>query len=182
MSSPILGGRWEDQQLNSVSTGTGASPAAKAAYRGELELFEFTAGGTSQIGGELELTHSYQEGTALVLHIHWATNSTNATGGNIVWAYEYSLANPANASTETYSGFANVTETVAVGNRQYLTTSFDIATIANASGTISSLFCFNLKRLGADAGDTYPVSVFLKSVALHLQLNTVGSNGKDRKN
>jgi hypothetical protein len=182
MSSPVIGGRWEDQQLNAVASGSGATPAAKAAYRGELELFEFTASGTDQIGGELELSHSYQEGTSLVLHVHWCTNSTNAAGGDVVWAYEYSLANPADGSAETYSGFANVTQTVAAGNRQYLTNSFDIATIANVGGTVSTLFGFNLKRIGSSGSDTYPVSVFLKSVALHIKLDTVGSNGQNSKN
>lgn len=182
MSSQVLGGRWDDQQLIFGATGTGATPAPMNPYRGELELFEFSAGGTDQIGGSVELTHSYQEGTSLVLHVHWCTNSTNAAGGNIVWSYEYSLANPADGSVETYAGFANVTETVAAGNRQYLTNSFDIATIANASGTVSSLFCFNLKRIGSNGADTYPVSVFLKSVALHIKLDTVGSNGQNSKN
>ena len=51
MSSPVLGGRWEDQQLNFVATGTGGTPATKTVYRGELELFTFTAGGIDQIGG-----------------------------------------------------------------------------------------------------------------------------------
>lgn len=182
MSSPIIGGRWEDQQLNFVATGTGGTPATKTVYRGELELFTFTAGGIDQIGGALELTHSYQEGTPLVLHVHWATNSTDATGGNILWAYEYSLANPADGSAETYAGFVNVPQTVAAGNRQYLTNSFDIATIANASGAVSTLFTFNLKRIGSNVADTYPVSVYLKAVSLHLKLDTVGSNGQNTKN
>jgi hypothetical protein len=147
-----------------------------------LELFEFTTAGTDQIGGSLELSHSYQEGTPLVLHVHWATNSTNAAGGAVVWAYEYSLANPADGSAETYAGFASVTQTVPAGNRQYLTNSFNIATIANLTGTVSTLFCFNLKRIGSDGADTYPVSVFLKSVALHIKLDTVGSNGQNSKN
>ena len=182
MSSPVLGGRWEDQQLIFVASGSGATPAAKTIYRGALELFTFQPAGTDQIGGSLELTHGYQEGTPLVLHVHWATNSTNATGGNIVWAYEYSLANPADGSAETYSGFANVSQTVAAGNRQYLTNSFDIASIANASGSVSTLFCYNLKRIGSDGADTYPVSVFLKAVSLHLKLDTIGSNGQNSKN
>jgi hypothetical protein len=182
MSSPVLGGRWEDQQLIVAATGSGSTPAPRNAYRGALELYELQPGGTDQIGGSLELTHGYQEGTPLVLHVHWATNSTNAAGGDIVWSYEYSLANPTDGSAETYAGFANVTETVPAGNRQYLTKSFDIATIANASGAVSSLFCFNLKRIGSDGADTYPVSVFLKAVSLHLKLDTIGSNGQNSKN
>jgi hypothetical protein len=75
-----------------------------------------------------------------------------------------------------------VTQTVAAGNRQYLTNSFDIATIANVGGTVSTLFGFNLKRIGSSGSDTYPVSVFLKSVALHIKLDTVGSNGQNSKN
>lgn len=181
-STPIIGGRWEDQQLLIAATGSGATPAPRAVYRGELELYKFAAAGTDQIGGSLELTHSYMEGTPLVLHVHWATNSTDATGGDIIWAYEYSLANPTDGSAETYAGFANVTQTVAAGNRQYQTNSFDIATIANVGGTVSTLFCFNIKRVGSSGSDNYPADVFLKAVSLHLKLDTVGSNGQNSKN
>jgi len=182
MSSPIIGGRYEDLQLLTVATGSGATPAVQAVYRGELELYEFKPAGTDQLGGAIELTHSYKEGSALEIHVHWATNSTNATGGVVRWALEYSLANPAPGSAETYVAFANADETVAAGNRQYLTNTFTIALPTNVGGTVSSLFCFNIKRIGSAAEDTYPVSAFVKSFAIHYQIDTIGSNGLSSKN
>ena len=182
MSSPFIGGRYEDLQLLTVSTGKGVDPVKSAVYRGALELFEFTADKELQIGGSIELTHSYQEGSTLELHVHWATNSTNAAGGVVRWAYEYSLANPADGSVETYVAFANSDQTVAAGNRQYQTNTFTIANITNAGGTVSTLFSFTIKRIGTAVQDNYPVSAFVKSFALHYKIDTIGSNGLFSKN
>lgn len=183
MSSPVLGGRWDDVQLLTVARTVGGVSAVSAGlYRGGLYLLEFTQNQTKELYGSIELPHDYMEGTSLVLHVHWATNSTDATGGGVRWECEYSLANPTDGSAETYTASVQSTQTVAAGNRQYTTNSFDIATITNVGGTISTLFSFTIRRLGTDGADTYPVSAFIKSFALHIQKDTIGSNGQNTKN
>jgi hypothetical protein len=116
------------------------------------------------------------------MHIHWKTNSTDATGGDIVWEYEYTISNPANGSAETYVAATQVTQTIPAGNRQHLANSFDIVTIPGTGLGVSFLFSWTLKRLGGAGGDNYPASVFPFSISLHHQMDTVGSNMQNSKN
>lgn len=165
---------WDDLQLLTAAR-NGASAPTMTVYRGTIYGPEFTATGTNEFHGSIELPHTYAEGTDMKLHVHWKTNSTNAAGGGVVWGMEYTFTTHIPGSVEPAPTTLQATESVAASNQQYLQHSFDIGTISGVGRKVSDLLKFRIYRLGNDGADTFAASCYPDSFAIHYQKDTNGS-------
>lgn len=172
---------WDDWPLLSVARSIGPNAPNLTLYRGGIYLFEFVGNGLRELHGSIELTHTYLEGSPIVPHAHWRTNSADASGGVARWGLEYTLTNPENGAVESAPTTIYTDEVIAASSQQYLQHSFDFPAIDMTGRTISTLFAFRFFRDGGNIADTWAPSAWLCGLSLHFQSDTDGSINQRRK-
>lgn len=171
---------WDDLQLLGSSR-LGASAPTLALYRGGIYGLEFSASATNEIHGSIELPHTYKEGSDLIPHVHFATNSTTAAGGGVVLGLEYTLTLPNNAAAGGAPVTITATKTLPASNVQYQNFNLDLGTISGAGLKVSTLIRYRFFRLGGDPADTFPATIFPSSVSIHFQSDSDGSTAQNTK-
>ena len=131
-------------------------------------MLAFAAGVDEEVYFEVQLPHSWKEGTDITPHVHWSPSNANA--GNVTWKLEYTWSN-------LDAAFGN-TSTVAVTDATDTTSHKHLKAIMSAisgSGkTMSSMLTCRLYRDVSD-GDTYGSDAFLLETDFHYEIDTVGS-------
>lgn len=173
MTSPWIGGLWEDLRIASSARTTGPNPATLEVFRDTLRAWRFDNGASiKELFFSAQVPHAYKQGTDLKLHIHWG-HASAADNGAVVWQCEYAWANNLSsmpASTTTAATAANV-----LAADQYKPMVTPIATLTGTGKEVSSLLLLRLFRDPANAGDTSTANVFMLELDLHYQSDTVGS-------
>ena len=174
---------WDDLRVPASSTSVGVAnvPAFQKNFdngAGSVGLFQmsFSASARNDVFFEMQLPHSYEEGSDINLHAHYILLNNNV--GNIVWELEVLYGNIGSdfASPTTLVTPITVT-TPGVAGRHMVT---DLTTIIGGAGlpghsTISAFILGRLSRLGNAGGDTYTGECALLGIDAHLRLNTLGS-------
>lgn len=99
---------------NVTQQNIGASKPTFATYRDTLKQYQFAASKEEYF--EYHIPHDYVIGTDIFLHVHWSHNSTDVTGGSIIFTYEISYSKshnqaPFSASVgTTFTGNASTTQ------------------------------------------------------------------------
>ena len=60
-------------------------------FRDGVRAWSFPSNAEKELFGSWQVPHNYAEGTELRPHLHWAVNTTTATG-NVVWKLEWTVA------------------------------------------------------------------------------------------
>lgn len=160
---------------------TGAKvPAANAptwaSFVGNLNEYTFAINDYIDLGAQ-ELRHDYLEGSNLEIHVHWATNSLDATDRAVKWEIEYTVANM--ASSAPFTVFPATTtvssETVIPANTAAKSHIYSSIGVITGTGLkIGAQVKFRLKRITAST--TAPSgNPFALQVGLHYQQDTMGS-------
>lgn len=164
---------WEDLRVSiNLRTSAGNPPTLTQFGTTGLYVYAFSgSSGTDNIYFEVQLPHSWKEGSTIYPHVHWAPNS-NGTG-NVKWFLEYSWENIG-------ATFPNSTTTInsveAAGGEQFVHHMTNIgAGISGTGKNISSILLCHLYRDAGDSQDTYGDWAFLFGFDIHYEINTVGS-------
>jgi len=119
-----------------------------------------------------QLPHGWKEATEVEPHVHLYVPD-DATGGNIVLSMVYTWQNKDNGTmTETTVTSTPIVRAANAGINGNCVATF--GTIAGTGKTISSLFSARIMRVQAGA-DTFGGSIWLRSVDMHIQVDTLGS-------
>jgi hypothetical protein len=166
--------RWDDLffPVQSINPAGSAAPPTVNNTNG---LLEFPATGTTLIAFQIQMPHSWAEGTIIRPHVHWRKKT--AAAGNVVWRFEYDFANvgalfsdvytPVNAST-----VAPVSADDGSALRHLITPFGDLSMTGK---TLSCMGHCRISRLGDDGADTYAGVAQLSEFDIHYQIDATGS-------
>lgn len=142
-------------------------PDFDTAYVGYL----FSATAQEQLQIIAQLPHTWQEGSAIEPHLHWAP--TTAAAGNVVWRFEYEWTNIDGVQGGVYTA---VDITVPAGGTAYQIKLSSFGAVAGTGKTASSILTIKISRVGTDAADTYPADVLLKEFDFHYARDSFGES------
>lgn len=162
-------GVWDDIILNATNLRPGATPPAYAAFKGGIFGARFDAGVADEVYGSFEIPHDYKEGTDLHIHTHWSPTTTNT--GNVVWGIEYTYSNMQGifGNNVTVTGAPDPASGI-IHKHEFS----NIAVISDLLIKIGTIVAFRLFRQNGGT-DTFTGNVFLHSMGIHYQIDTVGS-------
>jgi hypothetical protein len=155
-------------------------PAANAptwsTFLGNLSEYTFAINDYVDLGSQ-ELLHDYVEGSNIEVHVHWASNTLDATARYVKWEIEYTVANMASAAP--FSVFPAPTvisaETTIPANtaaKSHIYTG--VGVISGTGLKIGAQLKMRLRRIAASS--TAPSSnPFCLQVGIHYQQDTMGS-------
>jgi hypothetical protein len=162
---------WDDIRVSLISRGTSSSPTFSQ-IQGNLYAYKFNGTADNSLYFEIQMTHSWKEGTTIYPHVHWASNGTST--GAVIWGLDYEWKN----INETFSGTtANISTSIAaVGiQKNQQITNIGASGITESDKKISSIILCRLYRAGnTDANND---DCFLLSFDIHYEVNTIGSRG-----
>lgn len=132
--------------------------------------FLFDSASTEIVCGLAQMPHAWKEGSFIYPHVHWQATDTGA--GNVLWRFEYDIANIHGDFAGSYSNvdvLAAAHGTVAYNNVK----SFPIIDMSGL--TLSCFIKWKLSRIGGDGTDTYGADARLLEFDIHYQIDSVGS-------
>jgi len=162
---------YKDLIMPATNLRTGTTPPTFAAFLNGVYGLRFDAGAADELHGAVELQHDYKEGSDLVVHVHWSPTTTNT--GNIVWGFEYTVANPASTFPATTNTTGTPTAAPGVVSRHVLQ---NVLTISGVGLKIGAIVAFRIYRQNGGT-DTFTGNAFLHSVGIHYECDTIGSRG-----
>lgn len=179
---------WNDippMPLINARNGGGNQPVLTA-LQGNVQALTFNIG--DFVFGSFEVLHEYKEGTDIDMHIHWATQSSDATARGVRWEVEYTVANLNDSSappfTNTFPASVVVTKEVQIPANTPVKVHIytDIGNIPGSSLRIGSYICWRLRRVAALVTPTAPASnPYGIAFGAHYQQNTLGSRTEHSK-
>lgn len=116
-----------------------------------------------------QMPHRYLEGSDFIPHIHWSPDNTNT--GNVVWEFEYTIANIDGTFPSTTTDSITVAADGTADKHQVDA----FATIDGTGLTISHMIVCRLTRLGTDAADTFTGNAVFLEFDFHYQVDSAGS-------
>ena len=163
---------WEDLRFPATAInppGQASDPDVDTTYGTLL----FAASGTEMIFVLAQLPHSWQEGSDLHPHIHWA--KTTSASGNVMWELQYRWSKIGEVMDSSWTTLTKATTTVSDGDtaEQHAITAFDA--ISGTGCSVSDMLVMKVSRLGDDAADTYGADARLLEFDIHLQIDSRGS-------
>lgn len=160
---------WNDIILSTSNLRPGQTPPTFAPFMNGIYGFRFDAGSADEVHGAFEIPHDYKEGSNLTVHVHYSPTTTNT--GNIVFGFEHSHANDAavfpasSAPTNTPIAASGVINKLARVN---------IVELSGAGYKIGDIIAFRFFRQNGGT-DTFTGNVFVHSIGIHYECDTVGS-------
>jgi hypothetical protein len=132
---------------------------------------------------QVQLPHSYKEGTNIYPHIHWTPFKSES--GNVEWNLDYTWVN---YDSGTPLVFPATTTSTVVATGPFTLRTHLIASLTSGGvgldGTnkkVSSILICRIWRDSRNAADTYQDDAGLLSLDFHFQIDTVGSRGEFTK-
>jgi len=145
-------------------------------------LLLYDAASTEVALGVAQMPHTWDEGTAIVPHVHW--QKTTSAAGNVLWRLEYEIVENGDVAAMDY-GTTLDAATVVLGTpddntaNRVLISSFGEVDMTDK--IISCLIFWKLSRIGGDALDTYGADARLVEFDIHYRKNAFGSQGQFTK-
>lgn len=141
----------------------------------------FAAAGTELLFLQVQLPHSWRQGTVIVPHVHW--QKTTSASGNVLWQFDYKWS-PRGAVMDADFTTLQVSSTVAGTPDNDTANEHLISSFGDVSGSgkeISDMLVCKLSRIGGDAADTYGADARLLEFDIHYQSDYRGSAGQFTK-
>lgn len=158
---------YDDIIISASSLRGGTTAPAFIEFISPIWALAFVDTQTDTVYGSFELPHSYKEGTALEVHLHWSPSNNDT--GECGWKFEYAIAG---MGTEAFTK-----KTALILSQPASGIPFDhmyasLGEIAAAGRKIGDVIAFELSR---PTGDGFTGSAFLHSIGVHYQVDTLGS-------
>ena len=146
----------------------GVGTPAFAEFIAPIWALKFLDNATNSVYGAFELPHSYKEGTALEVHVHWSPSSNDT--GDCVWKFKSVVENMGSAGA--FGALPDMTATQAGGGVPLAHQYASFGSIPGTDRKIGDIIAFELSR---PTGDAYTGGAFLHSIGVHYQSDTLGS-------
>jgi hypothetical protein len=181
----LIGDAWDDLTVSIDSIRLmGANPPTATAYKGGY-ILAFPKTVDKTVYFNFQMPHGYKEGSDIEFHVHYVLPTAGAGGGaeNIKWDFTYSWSNfVVGDESGVVPDETAVSETIDVqdldADTQYLG---EVAEdIDGTDMKISSCLICSLTR-DTGVADDYDDDVYLVSLDLHYQKNSLGSVNEDTK-
>jgi hypothetical protein len=166
------GNVYDDVRVPGSATQNGVSAPDLISFHssGNLQILAFDGGGTiEQVYFQIQMPHSYKEGSLIYPHVHWTP--TTSGSGNVKWNLEYTWVNV----NETFPTPVTVTAVQAASGTAWKHQVVGFGSIDGTSKKISSMLVCRLYRNPSDAQDTYGSDAAFLEVDCHYQLDSDGS-------
>ncbi len=161
---------WEDVRVALITRGSGGTNPTYSQMQGTLYAYKFSGVNINNVYFEIQMPHSWKEGTTIYPHVHWAPNGTSTS--NVTWAMDYEWKNINETFAGTVSTISTSVAACGVTGQQQIT-NIGATGITEADKKISSILMVRLYRSG-DA-DPNTEDCFLLAFDIHYEINTVGS-------
>lgn len=133
----------------------------------------FSSSAPNYIAGVAQLPHSWERGSSLYPHIHWA-KSTSASGG-VVWEWCYAIAD-IGGTFGAYSAWIPATEAVSTSDTANKHGIDSFPELVMTSYKESTMICWQIRRNTAATADNYAASARLFEFDFHFQSGKLGTN------
>jgi hypothetical protein len=172
--------RWDDLRVGvtSINPAGSTAPPTVNTTNGTLE---FEAAATNIIALEVQLPHSWAQGSIIRPHIHWRKKTQGP--GAVYWRLTYEFVNVGAVYTDTPTT-VNATETDPVGAddgtalRHLIT---DFGDVDMTDKRVSCVGLLTIARMGDELTDDYAGVAQLISVDIHYRADSLGSVGEFTK-
>lgn len=173
--------KWDDLRVT-LDNGSNAAQINTIPGISGPQLWYFRNGqGLESMSFQVQLPHSWVEGTTIYPHLHWIPRGNNVAG-NVEWNLDYSWANY-DASTVQVFPAATTSTVVAspasgrlVQNGHYITAlTTGNAGIDGTGKKISSVLICRIWRNSDNAADTYNEDAGVLFMDFHIQIDGFGS-------
>jgi len=164
---------WDDVKVSLARGTVGLNNPSLATFRNGVQAYSFNESVMQQLFFDIQLPHTWAEGTDIHPHIHWSPGNGNDTT-NVRWGLEYTWAN-SGGTGNTFPATTIVYATQAASGVPY---SVEIASFGAISGVgkrVSSLLMCRVFRDATNVGDTYGQGAFGLSLDFHVQCNGGGT-------
>jgi len=174
MRSDPNGLPWDDMRIGSHSIVlNGANVPTPTVYKGGYVLAFSTAPPNESIYFNIQLPHTYAEGTDIEPHLHWVIPTAGVGGGaeNVKWTATFSWAN----IRQAFPTQETISVTMDVQNSPADTHFYqDIGWLKGKGKGISSMIVCSLTRDVSVASD-YTHSIYLLEFDFHFQKGMMGT-------
>ena len=157
---------------NTIRNPTKAEPAFELFIDGLFVYkFDITNDDDESLHFIAQMPHSYKEGSNIYPHLHWSPDNNDT--GNVVWQFEYVIAN----IDGTFAGAAESDEIVIAADGVPFKHQYEeFKTIIGAGLTISHIIICRLTRMStSDAADTFTGNACFLEFDFHFEKDAVGS-------
>ena len=146
-----------------------------ATFTGEIQQYTFgVATDNPFVLGSSEVTHTYQEGTDIEAHVHWATGGTNVDDRYVQFQLKVSVAHIGAATGAQQTLLTgDLLIPAATASRTIFVNSFT-AMIPGASLVIGDYLVFRFERIAA-TGTAPTDDPFVLAVGFHVEQDSTGS-------
>lgn len=171
------GVEWNDVNIGGLSLG---GPAVGRPVTQELLAAGGVSTGIYTLGfavnengsGVLEIPHGYQEGSAILCHVHWSGNTAPSGTDAVAWSWTVTIVGnnaviPAATTLSVETAYSTAYERVTSG----------FPPIDGTGLHMGDQLAFTLKRIPA-TGDAYAGTALLLTAGCHFAQDTVGSRGE----
>jgi hypothetical protein len=161
---------FEDEYASYFFTAVGTPAPDIVPLNGDNKCYGFDGSATAEyLYANIELPHSYKEGSDIEVHLHHARVSSAATG-NVKWFVDYTICPVIGAIVPMQS--ASVVKEVPAQNNTDVVT---LVIIPGEGRKISDVISFRILRNPTDVADTFNADILLLSFGIHYERDTVGS-------
>ncbi len=167
---------WEDLRFPATGIAIGGFASAPD-IQTDTGLLLFDADAVETVGILAQLPHSWDEGSAIRPHVHWA--KTTDAAGDVVWSYRYKWFG-FDEVQPAWSGVIEATDinTVDDTQKQIISNFGEITPPAGTAQNVSSLIMMQLGRLATDGDDDYGADCVLYEFDLHYQRDALGTTAE----
>lgn len=164
---------WDDLRVSLSTAKPGVTSPSYDTFIDGVEAYAFSKTVEQSVQFEVQLPHSWVQGTELRPHIHWSPGASTDTGV-VRWALEYTWANPVASPGNVFPNTVTLTgDQAAAGAYHHQITSF--GTISGTGKRVSSVLVCRLSRVGNASQDTFDDVAFGLSVDFHILNSGDGS-------
>ena len=169
--------RWDDLRVG-VTTINPPGAASDPGLNETNGLLEFSASAVNIIAIEVQMPHSWDEGTSIRPHVHWR-KKTQGTG-SVAWRLTYEFVNAGDVFTDTPTTVTS-TNTSPYGAdtgtalRHLITAWGDVDMTGKKVSCVGML---TIARVGNAQADDYAGVAQLLSVDIHFRHDSMGSVGE----
>lgn len=162
---------WEDLRISIVLRGSGGNSPVFSQLQGNLYAYKFSGTAVNEIYFELQMPHSWKDGTTIYPHVHWVSSGSSTS--QVTWGLDYEWKNIGEAFTGTTS---NITTSATPGGvKVHNINNIGSSGITESDKGLSSMIMCRLYRNGLT--DANNEDCFLLAFDLHYEMNTIGSHG-----
>lgn len=185
--------RWDDERVPTSSArvpSAGVSPPGFAKFKDNgagsagVYIDWFDPDAEECLFFELQLPHSYKEGSTIYPHAHWVPNANGGAGETVEWGLEYTVADIGDTFGNTSIEYGKVhypADASLVASKHYMT-HIPTGGVSGSGLTISAMYVCRVFRNATDAADdTYTDDAGLLGIDFHYELDTMGSKTETSK-